>query len=204
MSSSGIHSINSGPLIIRTYNESVNTLSTNNTYLLGQYETPIPSNYILITTLNGQLAPTNNPSVSSMNVSTLTFTNGYFSTLIGSSIFNSSIQTSSIAASTLQLSSFANFLGQVSSYTLSDSINFNPINWWGKYIFISPNTTNPLIEFVATYDNGAMDGKFMVLKNVSHSNPFRVTTIDGLEYPIGARSSINIMFFDGTLKCIGI
>ena len=117
MSSSGIQSINSGPLIIRTYNQNYSTLSTNNTYLLGQYDIPIPTNYILITTLNGQLAPTNNPTVSSMTISTLSTINGSICTLNTSSIYNKVIQTSTIIASTLQLSTFANFPYQTSTIT---------------------------------------------------------------------------------------
>jgi len=67
MSSSGINAINSGPLNIRTYNNS----SNNNTYILGNYDIPVASNLILITSTNGVLAPSNNIYVSSIAVSSL-------------------------------------------------------------------------------------------------------------------------------------
>jgi microcystin-dependent protein len=67
MSSSGINAINSGPLNIRTYNNS----SNNNTFILGNYDIPVSSNLILITSTNGQLAPSNNIYVSSIAISSL-------------------------------------------------------------------------------------------------------------------------------------
>ena len=67
MSSSGINSINSGPLIIRTYLST----SVNNTYLLGNYDIPISSNRVLITSTNGLLTPSDNITVSSITVSSI-------------------------------------------------------------------------------------------------------------------------------------
>jgi hypothetical protein len=64
MSSSGITALNSGPLIIRTYN---NISSSNNTYILKDYDYPVSSNYILITSTNGILSPSNNIYVSSIS-----------------------------------------------------------------------------------------------------------------------------------------
>ncbi len=194
MSSSGIQSINSGPLIIRTYNQNYSTLSTTNTYLLGQYETPIPSNYILITTLNGQLAPTNNPTVSSMNVSTLNMNNGFFSTLTGCTIINRAIQTSSIITSTLQVSTFANFRAQVSSVSLSGDIAELPSNWWGKYIFINPTQNNKTIQLSVA---NVSDGIFIVFKNSRETdgNFFVLSPVDGnLSYTVNARSSVTVMY----------
>jgi hypothetical protein len=66
--SSGIVSVNSGPLIIRTYNDS----SRYNTYLLGLYEEPVQQNRVLVTGLNGELTPSD-----SIYVSTATFTDVY-------------------------------------------------------------------------------------------------------------------------------
>lgn len=69
MSSTGLIPVNSGPLIIRTLqNESVRDT---NTYVLGEYDYPISSNYVLITSSYGILAPTNHPNISTITVSTL-------------------------------------------------------------------------------------------------------------------------------------
>jgi hypothetical protein len=67
MSSSGITPINSGPLTIRTYLDS----SADNTYLLGQYDYPIPQNRVLITSTSGLLGPSDNIYLSSINISTI-------------------------------------------------------------------------------------------------------------------------------------
>ena len=67
MSSSGKTPINSGPLTIRTYLDS----SINNTYLLSDYDYPVSSNRILITSSAGLLAPSDNIYVSSVTVSTI-------------------------------------------------------------------------------------------------------------------------------------
>lgn len=67
MSSSGILTVNSGPLIIRTYLDG----SSNNSYVLGQYDTPVSGGSILTTSTNGLLVPSNNVNISSISVSTL-------------------------------------------------------------------------------------------------------------------------------------
>ncbi len=199
MSSSGIKAINSGPLIIRTYNQSYNTLSTTNTYLLGQYETPIPSNYILITTLNGQLAPTNNPTVSSFNVSTLNINNGFFSTLTGSTINNKAINTSSIIGSTLQLFSFANFKYDISTLSLSNpTTNIDNGDFFGKYIFTTPTASDKSISLQVTQPSGA----FMVFKNIG-SNSFTIGVVDTVTYTIQPRSTIHILCFNNLWYSIG-
>ena len=64
---SGVTSVNSGPLIIRTYNNQ----SGNNTYLVTDYEYPVSSNYVLITSSGGRLAPSNDIYVSSVSASTM-------------------------------------------------------------------------------------------------------------------------------------
>jgi hypothetical protein len=67
MSSAGVNAINSGPLIIRTALDS----SSNNTYVVGRYDFPISTNYVLTTSTNGILAPTNTPAMSSITVNSL-------------------------------------------------------------------------------------------------------------------------------------
>ena len=67
MSSTGIKPLSSGPLIIRTYL----TSSSNNTFVLGNYDIPISSNRVLITSSSGLLVPSDNITISSINVSSL-------------------------------------------------------------------------------------------------------------------------------------
>jgi len=64
----GAIAVNSGPLIIRTYND----LTTNNTFLLGPNDYPISTNRVLITSINGLLSPSDTISVSTINGSTMT------------------------------------------------------------------------------------------------------------------------------------
>jgi hypothetical protein len=84
MSSSGIQSLSSGPLIIRTYN---NSSSSDVTYVLRDYDYPVSSNYVLITSTNGQLVPSNNIYVSSITSATFNSDSGRFSTIYLSSVF---------------------------------------------------------------------------------------------------------------------
>jgi hypothetical protein len=84
MSSSGITPINSGPLTFRTYLDS----SADNTYLLGQYDYPVSSNRLLITSTGGLLAPSDNVTVSSITVSTLNADNSIISTAYLSTVFS--------------------------------------------------------------------------------------------------------------------
>ena len=84
MSSSGINSINSGPLIIRTYLDD----TVNNTYLLGNYDKPIPSNYVLTTSTNGQLVPSDNIYISSITTSSFNSDFGKISTIYLSTVFS--------------------------------------------------------------------------------------------------------------------
>jgi hypothetical protein len=84
MSSSGIQAVSSGPLIIRTYND---TSSSDVTYVLQDYDYPVPSNYVLITSTNGQLMPSDNIYVSSVTTSSFNVDYGRFSTIFISSCF---------------------------------------------------------------------------------------------------------------------
>jgi photosystem II stability/assembly factor-like uncharacterized protein len=63
---SGIDAVNSGPIILRTYNN-----SNNKTIILTDYDKPVSNNYVLITSTNGVLVPSDNIYVSSIYVSTI-------------------------------------------------------------------------------------------------------------------------------------
>ena len=93
----GISAINSGPIVIRTYND----LSGNNTYFLGKYDIPISSNYVLITSTGGKLVPSNAIYVSSITTSTLTAVSSNISTLNVSTLIAVSSNISTLNVSTL-------------------------------------------------------------------------------------------------------
>jgi hypothetical protein len=68
MSSSGTTPSNTGPLIIRTYN---NASSNNNTYVLSDYDIPVASNLVLITSTNGRIIPSSAPHISTATFSSI-------------------------------------------------------------------------------------------------------------------------------------
>jgi hypothetical protein len=82
MSSSGVDAVNSGPILLRTYNDN----SANNSYVLGRYDIPIPSNYVLITSTNGVIVPSDNITISSITANT-----GNFSTINANTINTNTI-----------------------------------------------------------------------------------------------------------------
>ena len=103
MSSSGITPINSGPLIIRTYK----TGSSNQTYLLGDYDLPLSSNYVSITSSNGQLVPSDNIYVSSVSGSTM-ITSTLFTALANASTANlSTVYASTVNATAVNFSTIS-------------------------------------------------------------------------------------------------
>jgi hypothetical protein len=192
MSSSGIQSINSGPLIIRTYNESNNTLSTNNTYLLGIYDYPISSNYILITTLNGQLAPTSNPTVSSMTVCTLSFSTGYSSTL-----FTSTFNACTITTSTLYVSSSAIYRNATSTINLVGTTYNATSDLYGKYVFLQGSGT---FNFPSGFD-----GTFITLNNMNLQIGGSAITLTGTGVSgnvLQPQSTFGVMWFNTSWRTV--
>ena len=117
MSSSGINAINSGPLIIRTYLNS----SINNTYVSQEFDVPVSTNRLLITSTGGCLVPSDSITISSMNVSSL----------YASSISSISIFTSSLLASSISTGFISSLGGNISSLLVSsfyaNSINFSTV-----------------------------------------------------------------------------
>ena len=98
----GISAINSGPIVIRTYND----LSGNNTYFLGKYDIPISSNYVLITSTGGKLVPSNAIYVSSITTSTLIAVSSNISTLNVSTLTAVSSNISTLNTNILTTSTF--------------------------------------------------------------------------------------------------
>ena len=154
MSDTGAYSVNSGPLLIRTYVDG----SGNNTYLVGksqqpQLEVPISTNRILITSTNGLLTPSDNIYVSSLTMSSLrgstmaASTNQTLSvntsTLVGSTVITSTIQFSSFTGSYLSMNNavfsesmrgstiinqngtFSTLIGQPGATITADNVTFN-------------------------------------------------------------------------------
>jgi hypothetical protein len=76
--STGIDPIDSVPLIIRTYNDD----SADNTFLLTRYDYPVSSNYVLRTSANGSLAPSDALTQTTMGMSSMTISNHFGSTMI--------------------------------------------------------------------------------------------------------------------------
>lgn len=132
MSSPGITAINSGPLIIRSYND---ITGKNNTYILNQYDYPVSSNYVMITSSNGLLAPTDKP---------------YLSSITASSINASRMQGSSIT--TIDLTVIGNFIVPVftalsltASTFAGSSITTNTITANSSMTTASLNAANSMI-----------------------------------------------------------
>lgn len=76
--STGIDPIDSAPLIIRNYNDD----SADNTFLLTRYDYPVSSNYVLRTSANGSLAPSDAITQTTMSMSSMTISNHFGSTMV--------------------------------------------------------------------------------------------------------------------------
>ena len=127
---SGVTAVNSGPLIIRTYNQSVNGSSAiqgNTTYVVGNYEYPISSNYVLITSTGGLLKPSDAIYVSSVSMSTVSSVTGRISTLFTSNIFTNNGYFSTLTGSTINANTM--FVSTLTGSTINAStINASTIN----------------------------------------------------------------------------
>lgn len=66
MSSPGIETIDTEPLVIRTNDDSIR-----NTYVVARFDYPISSNYVLVTSTIGQLVPSDSIYVSSLTTSSI-------------------------------------------------------------------------------------------------------------------------------------
>ena len=123
---SGVRGVNSGPLVIRTYNDE----TSNNTFLLGKYEVPISSNCVLITTTGGKLAPSNSIYLSSLTTSTITsntlillstlnIINISVSSLFASTATAHILNASSINTSTIIISTLNSFSSNISTLNVN-------------------------------------------------------------------------------------
>jgi len=184
--------INSGPLIIRTYNGT----SINNTYLLTQYDTPVSSNYVLITSTNGLLVPTDNPTISSITIgSTITGNMCTLSTLntstISTNIISSAVLTcSSITTSTLSVDQPIIYRGTIinvdngTNYTLGSS-------YWGNYIFIRSNDGDMNLTLSLS---SVPSGSIMSITNAISGRTTTINNIQGGVRTLPYLSSIYVMY----------
>ena len=139
---SGVIAVNSGPLVIRTYNQQGTSVQGNTTYVVGNYEYPVSSNYVLITSTGGLLKPSDAIYVSSVSmstvssvtgtISTLFISNGYFSTLTGSTLQVNTISVSTLTGSTINASTinaqFINYSTLTGSTINASTVNASTIN----------------------------------------------------------------------------
>ena len=167
MSSTGIKPLSSGPLIIRTYL----TSSSNNTFILGNYDIPISSNRVLITSSSGLLVPSDNITISSINVSSLyasTINTNYLtvnSTLIVSTVNATNINVSTLRASTIIADTiYANSIYTSSLLISLQQYNSNNISSnYGKNILLTNSTSHT----VNLQDKPAIPGTFINFINWS-------------------------------------
>lgn len=189
MSGSGIVPINSGPLYIRTYND----LSDKNTYLLGQYDHPVSSNYILITSNNGQLVPTSSPTISNLTIgSSLHCSQSFFSTLETSTFATSAFTTTSLECGPVTCSSItangtAQFRGLITNITQGSVITLNS-EYWGKYIFVRSNEDIQLTLL------GALDGTFMSIRNIAQNSTTTVVNVFGGTRTLAFNTTLQVMY----------
>ena len=126
MSSPGITAINSGPLIIRSYND---ITGKNNTYILNQYDYPVSSNYIMTTSTNGLLLPTDRPYISSITASSMNA-----STIQGSTMATANLTVTNLftvpmfTAITLEASTFTGVSMNINTLTVNSSMTVSSLN----------------------------------------------------------------------------
>ena len=169
--------VNSGPLILRTYND----LARTNTYLLTAYDVPVSSNQVLVTSTNGQVVPTSQPVLSSLIVGSTLFGNNQtlstlaVSSVVASSVVASSIGTGPLAASSLVVAGPALYTASIQNFTANGG---NPVidsSWWGKYNFITSATdaTGYILSNIPRPANGT----FLTITNAQPDAP-------SVSYPI--------------------
>ena len=179
MSSSTPLAVNSGPLVIRTYQD----LTSQNTYLLNPYDVPVSSNRVLVTSTNGLLVPTTQPIVSSLIVGSTVYGNvATMSTLTVSTLTASTISGSTIVSGPFVCSSLTSigpaiFTGSIQNLTNAGGFgNVIDSTWWGKYNFLTATFGSTSYVFNTTR---APDGTFVSLTNAQTTPPYGEVVVDG-------------------------
>ena len=175
MSSTGIKPLSSGPLIIRTYNDS----SINNTFVLGAYDKPVSSGRVLITSTGGRLVPSDNITISSINVGTLSADVFYVSTLNASTINNN--------GSTITLDSYIPYVGAISTVNLNTQQLKNIANATDQHDAVAYNQISSFLT-----PAGSAQGSYIVYNNGAYINNATNSINLGLNTYSISPSSINI------------
>jgi len=199
---SGVIAVNSGPLVIRTYNQQGSSASSviqgNTTYVVGNYEYPISSNYVLITSTGGLLKPSDAIYVSSVSmstvssvtgtISTLFISNGYFSTLTGSTLQVNTISVSTLTGSTINASTinastinaqFINYSTLTGSTINASTVNASTIN---------ASTVNaPFINY------STLTGSTLNVSTIVNTSGFYVSPI--INYSTSASNVFNLLAY---------
>ena len=219
---SGIKAVNSGPLVIRTYND----LSGNNTYMVGQYEKAISSNYVLTTSTGGLLVATSTVQVSSINVASLIMGNATFSTLTGSTLNTANLANSSIitaALTTTQLSASsatytAGFYSTLRGSTLSTNTlvvtssltvsTISSLNSWNNFLvnnstitgstFSSLNSWNNFLVNNSTITGSTISGRLVAYSTLVGS------TISTNTIAVTSTLTGSTLIMNGPITCTGI
>ena len=157
MSSTGIVPINGGSVVLRTYLDE----SANNTYLLGQYDNPLPANKVLVTSTHGLLISTTTVNVSSVSVS---------------SIFANTISTNQLFICTIYYSTFTS--SQLNYHSTIVNNLFTPTI---TFITMSGGTVSS--QEVTSMTLGVNQGIFSTIIApsliVSSANVYELSTING-------------------------
>jgi hypothetical protein len=157
MSSSGISATNSGPLAIRTYNR-----GSNKTFVLTDYDVPVPSNFALVTSTNGQLVPSNNIYLSSIGSSTI-----YSSTATVNYISSNTAIISSISSNTATIINISSNIAVISSLTSNTAI-------------LSSITSNTAVITNISSNNAYLSSIYSIGSTITFNNQVNMSVTNGL------------------------
>ena len=198
---SGVTAVNSGPLVIRTYNQSVNGSSAiqgNTTYVVGNYEYPISSNYVLITSTGGLLKPSDAIYVSSVSMSTVSSVTGRISTLFTSNLFTNNGYFSTLTGSTLNANTM--FVSTLTGSTINAStINASTINaQFINYSTLTGSTINASTINASTINAqfinySTLTGSTLNVSTIVNRSGFYVSPI--INYSASASNVFNLLVY---------
>jgi hypothetical protein len=180
MSSSGISATNSGPLAIRTYNS-----GSNKTFILTDYDVPVPSNFALITSTNGQLVPSNNIYVSSIGASTIysstaTINNATINTATINYISSNDAIIYSITSNTAIITNLSSNITHLSSIYLPVPSNYVLITTTGglvapsNNIYVSSINTSSILADNAKLDISYLSTVYSVDSAITFNNQVNI------------------------------
>jgi len=165
----GLPTINCGSLTMRTYNNG----AANNTNILGPNETPISSNFILITSTNGILAPTNAPYLSTMTLSSILSKSAAVSSMLVSTAVVSTARISTLVCSTSNLSTvtFSTMTGTlISSNTVRVANLLYTSEFNANTILTSTLNATSLISTATITATNTINGVTLKISSISLPN----------------------------------